>query len=253
MIGIIGIGNMGSAILYALAKKGFKLIVFDKKSLELQGKATQAKILNEMANCRAIIICVKPKDVEKIGKELRIALSKQAYRPLVISIAAGKTIAQLQKYIGQERIMRAMPNLAAKVCASSTCFSPNAAVNEKDLELAKEIFSSFGTYTEVSEVHLNAITALSGCGPAYFFEFSRSLTEAGVSMGLPKEIALSLSKQTLCGAAKLLEQENLPLEELISNVATPGGATEAALKTFKEKNLAGIVKQALENARQKCD
>ncbi len=253
MIGIIGVGNMGSAILHALTKKGFQLIVFDKKPLELQGKITQAKTLDEMLNCRAILICVKPKDVENIGKQLRVGLSKQKHHPLIISIAAVKTLKGLEKYIGQESIIRLMPNLAAKVNLSATCFSPNSRVNRNDLKLAKEIISSFGTCIKVKESDLNAVTALSGCGPAYFYQFSLALVKAGISMGLKSEVSLALVKQTLFGTAKLIEQENKPLEEFISEVATPGGATEAALKFFKKKGLNHLVKQSVQKAKQRCD
>lgn len=254
MIGVIGVGNMGSAILHGLARKGFQLIAFDKKKLSLAGGIKQAKSLSELSSCRAIFLCVKPKDVPEICLELRKAFSENPH-PLIISIAAAKTLLQLEEALGGfERIIRCMPNIAAKVGASATCFAANKNASAKDVELAKELFSCFGSCIEVDEAHLDAVTALSGCGPAYFFFFTQALAEAGVSMGLDKDSANALAKQTLAGSARLLEHENeKSLEQLISSVATPGGATEAALEHFRNNSFKQLVREAARTAKRKCE
>ncbi|VVC01971.1 Pyrroline-5-carboxylate reductase [uncultured archaeon] len=248
MIGIIGFGKMGRAIADGLAKKGFQVMVKDKEPLGLSSMK-EAKSLAEMLQCSAIIIAVKPKDVEPLLREIKAAASSQ--QPLFISIAAGKTLSYFESILGARKIIRAMPNLSARVGKSATCFCANSQVETADIAIAKEIFSSIGICLQVEESQLDAVTALSGSGPAYYFYFTQKLAEAGVSAGLDAKTALTLARQVLSGSALLSDSSGKSLEEMVKEVATPGGTTEAALSIFDKEKIPAIFGKALKAARER--
>ena len=246
MIGIVGFGKMGRAIADGLNKKGFQVMVKDKEPLGI-ANLREAKDLPELLTSSAIIIAVKPKDVEELMQEIKRTLTREQ-QPLFISIAAGKKIADFESVLGNHKIIRAMPNLAARVGESATCFCANAAVTTRDIGLAKEIFLSIGTCAQVKEEELDAVTALSGAGPAYFFYFVQKLAKAGVASGLDEKTANQLARQTFIGAALLTENGGKTLEDLIKEVATPGGTTEAGLEVFEKERLPAIFESALKAA-----
>ncbi len=242
MIGIIGFGKMGKAIVHALIKKGFEVLI----------KKKETKNLSKILTCDIVFLCVKPKDIIALLHEIRITLkNKRKKRTLFISIVAGKTISSIECELGAQRIVRAMPNLAVKTGKSITCYCANAYVTHQDLILTEKVFSSFGVCVQVKEKYLDAITALSGSGPAYYFYFTQKLAQAGEKIGLPRKIALFLAKQTLFGASSLVENSDKTLEEMICEVATPNGTTEAALTVFEKENFSTIVKKALTKAEKR--
>lgn len=249
MIGIIGFGKMGRAIADGLQKKGFQVTVKDKERLGISSMK-EAESLSGILECSAVIIAVKPKDVDGLLKEIKSTLSP-ASQPLFISIAAGKPISYFESALGQQKIIRAMPNLSARVGKSATCFCANSAVETKDIAIAKEIFSSIGICIQVEEGQLDTVTALSGGGPAYFFYFTQKLAEAGVAAGLDEKTSLALARQSFFGSSLLAETGGKPLEELIREVATPGGTTEAALIVFDKEKLPAVFDKALKAAKER--
>lgn len=249
MIGVIGFGKMGRAIADGLQKKGFQVMVKDKEPLHISSMK-EASSLSEMLECSAVIIAVKPKDVEEVLQDIKKTL-KPHQSQLFISIAAGKTIAFFESIIGKQKIIRAMPNLSARVGKSATCFCANEQVATEDIAIAKEIFSSIGIFIQVDEEQLDAVTALSGAGPAYYFHFTQKLAEAGVAAGLDEKTALTLARQSFFGSSLLAESGGKSLEELMKEVATPGGATEAALDVFEKERLHLILGKAVKAARDR--
>ena len=249
MIGIIGFGKMGRAIADGLQKKGFQVMVKDKERLGISSMK-EAESLSQILECSAVIIAVKPKDVEGLLREIKETLKPRQHQ-LFISIAAGKPISCFESILGKQKIIRAMPNLSARVGKSATCFCANAQVETKDIAIAKEIFSSIGIFIQVEEGQLDAVTALSGAGPAYFFYFTQKLAEAGVAAGLDEKTALILARQSFFGSSLLAETGGKSLEELMKEVATPGGATEAALSVFEKEKLPAIFGKAIKAAKER--
>ena len=258
-IGIIGCGNMGEALLSRLSQiveKSTALMVSEADTSRRDYIQTKYKMIVEIDNNAVvkysdiIILAVKPKDMDGLLQEIRATLPRDS-QPLFISIAAGKPISYFESILGKQKIIRAMPNLSARVGKSATCFCANAQVATEDIAIAKEIFSSIGIFIQVDEGQLDAVTALSGAGPAYFFYFTQKLAEAGVAAGLDEKTALTLARQSFFGSSLLAETGGKPLEELMKEVATPGGTTEAALTVFEKEKLPAIFEKAIKAAKER--
>ena len=171
--------------------------------------------------------------------------------PLVISIAAGVKIAAIERLLGRIAVVRVMPNLAAKVgCAMSAVAAGRwAAAGHR--ASARQIFESVGRVVELPERLFDAVTAISGSGPAYFFLIFRALRDAGARQGLPKPLAQQLAVQTALGAACVVDRLGEDLDRLMTQVASKGGTTEAALKVFERRKLAAILQAGVAAASQR--
>jgi pyrroline-5-carboxylate reductase len=271
-IGIIGCGNMGEAILNRLSgilKKSVSIMVseFDAKRRDyIQSKY---KVIVEIDNnevvkfADVVILAVKPKDIEALLRgEICCGASKNK---LLISIAAGITTKYIENIVGKDvPVIRVMPNMAATIGESISSISAGRAVKPGDMELAREIFLTIGDVAEVDEKLVDAVTAISGSGPAYFFYFVEALIEAAMKAGLDEETASKLALKTFSGSAKLLEEvihsSSAPLKvrycclredvrNLIVKVASKGGTTEAAIKIFESKKFKNIIKDAVRAAK----
>ncbi len=198
-----------------------------------------------------VFFCVKPKDIEDA---LHDAAKARSSWPLFLSVVAGCPLSFLLEGIAGEqadtlasiRFVRAMPNTSSAVLTSATAFSASAACTEDDIDLVKQLLNAVGTSYLVDESLLNAVTALSGSGPAYFYYMVEAMIEAGVGVGFSEELATQLTLQTLYGSAKMLE--NLAIEPgvLRKNVTSPGGTTMAGIAAldahgFKEAIRAGVI------------
>jgi len=255
-IGIIGCGNMGEAILNRLSnilEKSISIMVseFDAKRREyIQSKY---KVIVEIDNnevvkfADVVILAVKPKDIESVLKsEVCCGVSKDK---LLISIAAGITTKYIERIVGKEiPVIRAMPNMAATIGESVSSLSAGRAVKPEDMKLAKEIFLTIGDVIEVDEELVDAVTAVSGSGPAYFFYMIEALIEAGYAAGLKDDVAKKLVLKTALGSAKLLETLKEDPAILRSKVTSKGGTTEAAIKVFESKKFKNIIKDAVKAA-----
>ncbi len=259
-IAILGAGNMGSALIGGIIKKKLVLpdsiCACDLSKERLEHLAQTYKIKTTCDNKQAIgdadliILAVKPQQLPDLLTEIKPLLGKDK---LLISIAAGVTIRKLQLYLSgvDIRIIRIMPNMPAFVGAamSALCKSDNA--NSDDLKLAEEIFESIGETVIVKENLMDAVTGLSGSGPAYIMVIIEALADAGVKLGLPRDISLKLSLQTVLGSALLLKEKGLHPAQLKDMVASPGGATIAGLFELECGGLRATLIKAVEAAARR--
>ncbi len=258
-IGIIGCGNMGEALLSRLStvvEKSISLMVseFDAKRRDyIQSKY---KIIVETDNnavvkfADVIILAVKPKDFDNLLKnEICCGASKNK---LIITIAAGITTKYIEGIIGKDiPVIRVMPNMAAAAGESMSSISAGSSATAKDIVAAKEIFSTIGDVVEVDEKFVDAVTAVSGSGPAYFFYLIESLIDSGVAAGLDRDVAKRLVLKTASGSARLLEALKEDPAVLRARVTSKGGTTEAAIKVFESKKFKDIVKKAVSAAKKR--
>jgi pyrroline-5-carboxylate reductase len=177
-----------------------------------------------------VVIAVKPADVEEACAAVLVA------RPgRVLSIAAGVTLARLQGWLGDLPTVRAMPNTPALIGAGAAAIAPGPTAGPRDLAWAEEVLGSVGLVVRVTEKALDAVTGLSGSGPAYVFLVAEALVDAGVSVGLDRATSAALTRQTLLGAARLLDESGDLPEALRAAVTSPGGTTAAGLRVLEQR------------------
>ncbi|MCK5450546.1 MAG: pyrroline-5-carboxylate reductase [Candidatus Omnitrophica bacterium] len=255
MLGVIGCGNMGGAIVRGLILKGIILpetILLNDKEPEKSAKLSKETGCGTMdlagiiAVSDKIVLAVKPQDSNALFEIIGSGLIDQT----VISIMAGVKIKTIKKKVGKDvSVVRAMPNLGALIYESMTGIAFGD--KEHDREGVKKIFSGIGDVVEVDEASMDAVTAVSGSGPAYFFYLARSMIRAALDMGLDKDIAERLVRKTLFGASKFLVENPDDTDELIKKVASKGGTTEAALDVFDAKNLEKVIVNAIVRAKER--
>lgn len=252
-LGIIGCGNMGSAlargILSTRLSQFNSIYISDKDSgrtRALSKKFGMRVSANNEAVKKSnfIIIAVKPQDAKRLLASISKDLDQSKH---LISIMAGVSIKKIELFINKKiAITRAMPNLTALAGKSVTCLSHNKMV--KDKAFAQKIFSSIGSVIEIDEKHMDAVTAVSGSGPAYFLYLAECLAEAAVKLGIKRENAVELATATLSGSGALLEVLNVHPEALRKRITSKKGTTEAALSVLKSKNFKGAVIEAVKAA-----
>ncbi len=256
-IGLIGAGNMGTSIIEGLLEKKLvrpgQIFVYDK----IEGKAaefsTKWKVRAVASNAEiarraeVILLAIKPQDLAETAAEFRGGIGK---KHVLISILAGTPIKKIRKFFGTQcSVVRAMPNLGAKVGESLTALggSPDA------LSTAQAIFLGCGKTVVLEEKHFDLVTALSGSGPAYFFYLMELMAEEGQRRGLTAEQSMLLAVQTALGAAKLADASGENPGELRKKVTSKGGTTEAALKILTQKipaPFSAAIKAAHERGRE---
>ena len=254
MLGIIGCGNMGASIAKGVIKAGKKasgLVIYDKNKKKLRQVSGKYRIpvsksLEELISKSGIIlIAVKPQDILQVLE----AIKKLYKRQLIISIAAGIPSSFIEKVIGGKvRVVRVMPNLAAKVSQSVSALSKGRFANKSDLKEADSIFSKIGYCLNVDEKAINSITAISGSGPGYFYYFMSCMRKAAVKLGFNEKTAKLLVLHTAQGAVNLLSEKD-DFSNLADKVASKGGTTQAALNSFKRDKFCKIVERALKKAK----
>lgn len=238
-IGLIGVGNMGTSIVEGLLVKKLvkpdQVFVYDKISGKAADFSRQWNVRAVSSNAElarraeVILLAIKPQDLAVTASEFGTQLGKDA---ILISILAGTPIKKVKKFFGAKcAIIRAMPNLGAKVGESLTALSGSP----KALSTAQAIFLGCGKTVVLEEKHFDVVTALSGSGPAYFFYLMELMTEEGKRYGLTAEQAMLLAVQTALGAAKLADFSGENPSELRKKVTSKGGTTEAALQILTKK------------------
>lgn len=252
-IGLIGVGNMGTAVLDGALHKNIatpsQIWVYDKISRKAENyskhtgvhKAASQQELVEKAD--VIFLAIKPQDFESFALE-----NKHHTRAgqCLISILAGVTTSRIQKALGSRlAIVRAMPNLAAKIGESMTVVCGN---KKPWLTVAETLFRGSGAVVLLPEKQLDLVTALSGSGPAYFFYLMELMTDFGIRNGLSQKVASTLAVQTGVGAALLAKESEASCAELRRRVTSKKGTTEAALLHLKKRKFAKIFHQALQAA-----
>lgn len=255
IVGFLGYGNMGSAILEGLieagALTGKHAAVFDpdpdrRLAAESLGATVAANGQALAGMSDVLVLAVKPQVMNEALQEARKGVKSGT---LVISIAAGISISFIRERLGDGvRIIRVMPNTPAMVNAGAAGIALGPNCTEDDAAVARTIFESIGIAEIVQEKDLDVVTALSGSGPAYFFYMVECLVNAAVNEGLSEEHATRLAAQTLMGAGKLLMQSGEAASVLRERVTSKGGTTEAALRTFREERFSEIVGKAVRAA-----
>ena len=253
-IGFFGAGNMAEALCRGLLSAGVpakELFASDlaedrrayfKKELGVKTTNDNRKILTKS---NVVVFAVKPQNV----MELLAILSPSPADKLFVSICAGVTTGFIEKQLsGTPRVVRAMPNTPMLVGKGVTAICRGQWATEDDLAVAKEIFGVASLLVDVDEGQMDAVTAVSGSGPAYFFHLVEAMVAAGVKLGLSEEAALVLAKETCLGAGALLAESDDPPEELRRKVTSPGGTTFAAIAKMTEAGLKEIVIAAVEAA-----
>lgn len=258
-IGIIGGGNMGEALfchLSTVAEKSTSLMISEMDVSRRDYLRTKHKIIVEIDNnvivkySDVIIVAVKPQDLDAVLKtEICCGVTKEK---LIISIAAGVTTKRIEKIVGKDiPVIRAMPNMAARIGEAITSLSPGTAVKEAHMDIARNIFSTIGEVIEVDEKLVDGVTAVSGSGPAYFFYLIEALIEAAKALGFGEETAKKLVLKTASGSVGLLKALKEEPAVLREKVTSKGGTTEAAFKVFESKKFKKIVKDAVKAARKR--
>lgn len=253
-ITFIGAGNMGEALIRGVLKANLvspdKLTASDIREDRLSGLKSNYQICTASDNREAlkgaeiVILAVKPQIISTVAKEIARYLTSDM---LVISIAAGVSISRLRDILKCKRIIRVMPNTPALVLQGMTCVCRDG-VNSQDLAIAEEIFKSVGKVVIVEERHIDAVTGLSGSGPAYCFLVIDALADGGVKMGLPRSVALELAIQTMRGSAVLIDEFAKHPGELKDMVASPGGTTIRGLHALEKRGVRGAFIEAVEEA-----
>jgi pyrroline-5-carboxylate reductase len=256
MIGFIGAGNMGSALIAGLVeRKEFEagqILVCDIQKEKTDYLVQKYHIRKSESNqalirdCSTIILAVKPKEIKTVLEGVKNGFND---KHLLISIAAGVPIDTIRKVIQRDiPIIRVMPNTPAKIGMGITAISPGPLVKAGDIDMAEKIFSQVGDTVIVDEEMMDAVTALSGSGPGYIFQIMENFVDAGIKLGLSKEIAYRLTVQTVLGAAQLAKESKESLTELRDAVTSPGGTTSRGLAVMKERDLVNIITEAVEAA-----
>jgi pyrroline-5-carboxylate reductase len=252
---LIGGGNMGEAILKGLIAAQLvpsdQVMVTDVVEARLtylrETYAVQALTDNGKAVGQAdlIILAVKPQDIVPTIEGIASAVHDQ----VLISIAAGVPTAKIESAFGKPvRVVRVMPNTPALVLAGAAGLCVGTHATPADLEIARVLFDALGRTVVVSEYLMDAVTGLSGSGPAYIFVLIEALADGGVKMGLSREAALTLAAQTVYGSAKLLLETGLHPGELKDRVTSPAGTTIAGLSALEAHAFRGAVIDAVERA-----
>jgi len=253
-IGIIGAGKIGRAIALGLRNNNtaseLKIICSDHQTSSLTDLQSQKGIRCTSSNqevvqeSSATILCVKPYQAKQVLTELKDHLKSHH---LLISVCASITFEQLNEWSGgKARLMRAMPNLPVVVNHGVSVLCPGPRSLPTDVKRALKFFSTVGHVLELEEKHLDSVTALSGSGPAFMFFFIEALSEAGARLGIPKEKAYELVFHTMRGSAEPCLEKTMDPEDLIKQVATPGGCTLEGLKVFEKMEVRKILIQTIE-------
>ncbi|MDG2273984.1 MAG: pyrroline-5-carboxylate reductase [Halioglobus sp.] len=254
-IAFIGAGNMASSIISGLLDSGHPAESISAAdpfpaSLERLRELGPVAVYNDNAEAVAtadvIVLAVKPQIIAEAASS--IAKTVDANGPVVISIAAGVTITSMQAKLGpMAAIVRAMPNTPALLRCGATGLFANAESTSQQRDSAQTILEAVGmTFWVKAEQELDAVTALSGSGPAYFFLFMEAMVDAGEKLGLYREDATNLALETSLGASRMaIEHQDVGLAELRRRVTSPGGTTESAIASFEQDKLEDVVARAM--------
>jgi pyrroline-5-carboxylate reductase len=259
-IGFIGGGNMASSLICGLIASGHdskQIWVSDinpdtltalSKQMDINTSANNDDIINAVD---VVVLAVKPQVLSAVAQSAAALIQKK--KPLVVSIAAGINQSSLSRWLGSDiAIVRCMPNTPALVLTGATGLHANHKVTREQRNLAENILRSVGiTLWFENEAELDAVTAVSGSGPAYFFLLMEAMEKAAMELGLSMETARLLVQQTALGAAKIALESTESPEQLRKRVTSPGGTTQQAIETFEQGGFTGLVAKALHAARDR--
>ncbi|MEL4503719.1 pyrroline-5-carboxylate reductase [Luteococcus sp. H138] len=251
-IALIGVGKMGEAVLSGLAAAGSHDLVVvnrrperDAELVERYG-VTAAPLTEAVPGSDVVVVAVKPKDVPAMLDELSPSLGEDA---VLVSLAAGLPIPVMRRHLPEQTaVARVMPNTPSLVGRGMSVISVDESVTDEQLGRVREVMAACGEVLVVPEGQQDAVTAVSGSGPAYIFAVAEAMIEAGVQLGLPREVATRLANQTILGAGTMLTESGEHPSILRENVTSPGGTTAQALKVLDQR----AVRAAFAEAMQAC-
>ncbi len=258
-IGFLGAGRMATALAQGWLRAGLiqtatcrasdpaeaARLAFAKETGCAAGTDNAAVV----ADSNVVVLAVKPQNMLALLEEIRPALTRQH---LVVSIAAGFTVRQLQQGLGgHTRLIRVMPNTPCLVGASASAFTTGEGATPEDVALVDRLLNAVGRAFCVPENQLDAVTGLSGSGPAFVYLMIEALSDGGVRVGLPRDVATALAAQTVLGAAKMVLETNLHPGALKDMVASPGGTTIAGLHALERGGVRGALMDAVEAAARR--
>lgn len=255
-IAVLGGGVMGEALIVGFQRRvspAPHIVVAEKREDRAADLVARlgveiAPLESACAGADVVIVVVKPQDIRPVVDAIAPTVSPGA---LVISIAAGITTASIEAVLADAQVVRAMPNTPARIESGVTGLSAGARCSEASLARAAELMSAVGAVIEVPESLQDAVTAVSGSGPAYVFALAEAMLAGARAVGLPDDAARTAVVQTLLGAARLLDASGEDPAILRANVTSPNGTTAAAIAVFEQRDLQGTVVAAIEAARDR--
>ncbi|MGC8817108.1 MAG: pyrroline-5-carboxylate reductase [Candidatus Hadarchaeum sp.] len=256
-VGVIGGGNLGSSLIKGFLRSGVlqpdEIVVSEPD----EGKARELARLSIgvtsdnrelVRECDVVFIAVKPDLVEPVLKEVEDLSAGK----LFVSVAAGVSTAFIEART-RARVIRAMPNLCGAVLQMASAYSKGSRATAEDEKTVAQLLGKLGTTFPVEEDLLGAVTAVSGSGPAFFFYLMKAVQDAGVELGLPKDISFKLAAQTARGASEIVLNSEEKIEELIRRVCTPRGTTIEGMKVLEERKVADAIKEAVKAAARRAE
>lgn len=261
-LGLIGCGKMGGALLRGALKaelvQAADVTLYDRVPAavaalqgEFAGVAAATSPSEVVRQSQVVVLAVKPQDMQPLLQSVAEA-GWGTEGPVFLSIAAGVTVSQLEGWLGQgARVVRSMPNTPALVLSGASAYARGAFARDADVALAAQVLGAVGSAQEVPEYLLDAVTGLSGSGPAYVYTVIEALADGGVLMGLPRATALQLAAQTVAGAAEMVLQTGRHPGVLRDEVTSPGGTTIAGLEQLEEHGLRHALIQAVRKATER--
>lgn len=258
-IGFLGAGQMGSALASGAVRsnlvKPSDLTFCDPNPEQLQkmkssfpGCSTTSDAAVLFGSTQQIILAVKPQVLPSIAEGLKSLVSEQH---TLISIAAGVTLSKLKSWFAKAKLIRVMPNTPAQAMAGASAIATELPQNSAELAAASKLFETVGKVVFVSESQMDAVTGLSGSGPAYVLLFIESLIDAGVANGLPRAIATTLAVQTVLGTSQMVQQSQEHPAVLKDQVTSPGGTTIAGLRILERQSVRSAVIEAVTRATER--
>ena len=264
-LGVIGVGNMGAAIIKGCIASGMKPEnIFgtgrDPRRTAAFAEETRIQLCEDIGDlvtkCDAVMIAVKPKDVKSVLKQAAQYLTE---KKVVISIAAGLSVEDLQRMAEEgsgprgvkTKIIRVMPNTPAMVGAGMSALCRNEYVTEEEFEFVMKIFSGIGSAEEVEESLMDAVTGVSGSGPAYVYLFIEALADGGVLAGLPRAKAVKFAAQTVLGSARMVLETGRHPGELKDAVCSPAGTTIEGVRALEAERFRHAVMSAVAASAEK--
>jgi pyrroline-5-carboxylate reductase len=256
-LAVVGAGVMGETLIAGLLRAGWEpsqITAVDRHAPRLEEISAKYGIRTDslaqaVGEAQAVVVVVKPQDTGEVLPQVAAALSPGA---LVVSLCAGVTTAQIEAVMPEHTpVVRVMPNTPAQVDEGMAAISGGATASAENLQFVTGLLEAVGKVVTVPEKYQDAVTAISGSGPAYLFFVVEAMIDAGVMLGLPRDIATTLVVQTMYGSAKLLSESGAHPTQLRERVTSPGGTTAAALRQLEDHRVKAAFMTAMEAARDR--